>query len=169
MGHFSVEWVYGPWPHPSYNTGPVLFYFQVVTGLKKIHDLEVAVIDLKADNVLMQKTKNRWQAILTDFSIGYYKCRAVLYFELNYSKTELMQANPHYAPEVLDFNIWYSADIFSMGRILGKVCTKSLILNQLLAPLTRKCLSFNLRQRPSIKQLIIQLRIVEKTVKKNRM
>ncbi len=23
MGHVSVEWVYGPWPHPSYNTeGP---------------------------------------------------------------------------------------------------------------------------------------------------
>ncbi len=20
MGHFSVEWVYGRWPHPSYNT-----------------------------------------------------------------------------------------------------------------------------------------------------
>ncbi len=24
MGHFSVEWVYGPWPLPSYNTAPVL-------------------------------------------------------------------------------------------------------------------------------------------------
>ncbi len=29
MGHFSVEWVYGPWPHTSYNTvGPVIMNTQ---------------------------------------------------------------------------------------------------------------------------------------------
>ncbi len=28
MGHFSVEWVYGPWPHPSYNIVVLKLFFR---------------------------------------------------------------------------------------------------------------------------------------------
>ncbi len=43
---FSVEWAYGPWPHPSYNTGEVSYAFhcQVDLALVDIYSAQSGTI-----------------------------------------------------------------------------------------------------------------------------
>lgn len=151
------------------------YIFQICNGIEFLHSMNVIHRDLKPENILINKDK----LVLADLGIAHFESSSL-------TKANDLLANRGYsAPEQkikgISDNITVAADIFSLGLIINEIFTgkkpegSNFTLIADIDPwlikldeLVGECMKQNPIERPSIKEIILEIKkifhIIEKKI-----
>ena len=156
--------------------------YEIAIALKYLHSRKILHCDLKSSNILID---DNWKIKISDFGLS--RIKNLLTLQENKGRI----GTPHWmAPEIMKGNVYQEAsDIFSYGMILWEIVTfeipyyglsqyqilgivadcKKIVevpkkINPVLLKIIKQCLSYEVRERPSLDMIIKKL---EKNIDKS--
>ena len=159
--------------------------YEIALSIKYLHSRNITHCDLKSSNILLDKD---FHVKLTDFGLS--KIVNIMYDNENDKKGKF--GTTHWMPPEIMKSLKYEekSDVFSYGMILyeiisGKIPYYGMLPNQIIAlvsgcrkiiqvpensqnifldKLVKKCLKYNIQERPNFKDIINYLEIVKKNI-----
>ena len=136
---------------------------QIILGLEHLHSKhKILHNDLKGDNIVLSSTNDSpcsIKAVIIDFGKACDSSKGKLY-KLSHSEREHYKTyHPHIAPDLRDGLCpqSMSSDIYSLGRLMGMVNTKSSLKSESLNNLSQRCTQYHMHQRPHLAHVKISI------------
>ena len=134
----------------------IKYLSQVATALSYIHRLGYLHNDIKGNNVILGKTQSgEVEAHLIDYGKACHQTKGKVYQLTAEECKEYETKHPHIAPDLRDGltaqNV--QTDVYSLGRLLVKVCTKYAILGEM-RKIGRRCLADMSMDRPELSTVL---------------
>ena len=128
---------------------------QVATALSHIHEIGFLHNDIKGNNIILGKTQLDVQAYLIDYGNVCHQTKGKVYQLTAEERKQYEIKHPHIAPDLRDGitaqNV--KTDVFSLGRLLLKVCTKYTISGEV-CRIGRCCLADKSTDRPELSDVL---------------
>lgn len=129
---------------------------QVATALSHIHEIGYLHNDIKGNNIILGKTQSgEVQAYLIDYGKACHQMKGKVYQLTAEERKQYETKHPHIAPDLRDGltaqNV--KTDVFSLGRLLLKVCTKYTISGTV-HKIGRCCLADVSTDRPELSDVL---------------
>ena len=134
----------------------IKYLTQVATALSHVHNKGYLHNDVKGNNIVLGTTRlEDVQAYLTDFGKSCHQTEGKIY-SLPVIEREIYKIeHPHIAPDLRDGLTSQSikTDIFSLGRLIRKMCHRYSIVGEL-NNIATSCLLNTSKERPDMGQII---------------
>lgn len=143
----------------------IAILLHILSSLASIHNRNVFVNDLKADNILLRKEMNGWGTYIIDLGHATYGHQKAKYDLCGWTEEEYLTEYNQIAPEaVYNGQCGPCSDVYSFGNIVNKIYKCMTIQNRAMEELIDICRKKNPSNRPSTLWISKELEQIYKSI-----